>query len=172
METSAETLYKLMILFCLDSVNVSLTNAMISDYMLSREYTNYFNIQTVLNELVDEELITSTSTYKTTYYNITEDGRKALDCFHYELPAQIKNDIKNYFKENIGDIVETLSIFSDYTLERANEYTVTCSIQERDTLLASISLTVPDEKTAQAVCGNWKKKSSDIYSYLVTTLLN
>ena len=171
MASTPTTLYKLIILFCLDSVNVSLTNAVISEYILSREFTSYFNIQTALNELSDANLISSTKTYKSTYYSITEDGKETLKCFHYEISQAIKDDIKKYFKEHIGDIVEKLSTFADYTLVRKNEYKVTCNITERDTILIDLSLTVPDEKTAQSVCSAWHSKCSDIYSFAITNLI-
>ena len=136
MTSTPQTLFKLMILFFLDSVDFSLSNAVISDFILSRGYTNYFNIQTAFSELEDEKLIVSSSTHKSTYYSITDDGKETLDCFHYEISSAIKDDIKSYLKEHFNDIVETLSIVSDYSKTRKNEYLVTCKINERDTMLA------------------------------------
>ncbi len=172
MISTPQTLFKLMILYFLDSVEFSLSNAIISDYILGAGYTDYFNIQKAFSELEDESLIISTSTHKTTYYNITDDGRKTLECFHYEISKDIKNEIKEYLKEHFRDIVEALSVVSDYTRVRMNEYSVSCKITERDQVLASVGLTVSDEETARTVCGNWADHNNDIYSYLIKILLN
>ena len=60
------TLYKLMILWFLDSVDFPLSNAVISNYILEKGYTDYFKIQTTFSELEEAGLITSTSSHKTT----------------------------------------------------------------------------------------------------------
>ena len=46
------TLYKLMNLYMLKQVNFPLTYAQISDFFLSREYTDYFTLQQALTELL------------------------------------------------------------------------------------------------------------------------
>lgn len=171
MISTPQTLFKLMILFFLDSVDFSLSNAIISGFLLNRGYTNYFSIQTALSELEEESLITSSATHKSTYYNITEDGRKTLNLFHYEISQDIKEEIKEYLKDHFSEIVEALSIVSDYTRTRKNEYLVTCRINERDSLLASVSLTVASEEAAQQVCHNWAEKNHLIYAYLNKNLL-
>lgn len=171
MTSTPQTRLKLIILYILDSVDFSLSNAIISEYILGEEYTDYFNIQTAFRELEDESLIISASTHKTTYYSITEDGKKTLECFHYEIKNDIKNDIKAYLKGHFNDIIESLSVVSDYTWVRMNEYFVSCKIKERDSVLASVGLTVPDEESARLVCRNWADKNNEIYSYLIKLLL-
>lgn len=171
MISTPQTLFKLMILFFLDSVDFSLSNAIISDFFLDRGYTNYFNVQTLFSELEDEKLISSSSTHKSTYYTITNDGKDTLNCFHYEISPDIKNDIKEYLKEHFNTIVEMLSVNSDYSRVRTNEYIVNCKICERDSLIASVSITVASEELARLVCSNWEKNNSEIYSFLIKSLL-
>ena len=51
------TIYKLTILNMLDKVDFPLTNTQISDFFLEQEYTDYFRVQQVLNDLADSGLI-------------------------------------------------------------------------------------------------------------------
>ena len=44
-------LYKLMVLYMLNKVDFPLTNSQISEFILDREYTNYFHLQQALSEL-------------------------------------------------------------------------------------------------------------------------
>ena len=53
------TLYKLMNLYMLKQVNFPLTYAQISDFFLSREYTDYFTLQQALTELLEAGLARS-----------------------------------------------------------------------------------------------------------------
>ena len=170
MNSTPQTIFKLMILYFLDSVDFALSNAIISKFILEKGYTDYFKIQTAFSELEDEGFISSSSTHKTTYYEISDDGKKALDCFHNELSKDLKSEIKNYLKSNYKDIIESLSTISDYSKTNTDEYIVSCQLKDRNSQLASIQLTVPDEKTAQLVCHNWTENNGDIYIYLINKL--
>ena len=59
MSTDATTLYKLMVLYMLDKVNFPLSNSQIADFMLDRQYTNYFTLQEVLSSLASDGLYAS-----------------------------------------------------------------------------------------------------------------
>ena len=49
----AFTLYKLIILYMLDKVNFPLSNGQLSEFILDREYTDYFTLQSALSGLVE-----------------------------------------------------------------------------------------------------------------------
>ena len=51
------TLYKLMILYLLKKVNYPLSNGQMSEFFVSKSYTDYFNFQMVINELLGTSLI-------------------------------------------------------------------------------------------------------------------
>ena len=70
------TIYKLTILNMLDKVDFPLTNTQISDFFLEQEYTDYFRVQQVLNDLADSGLIRTESTHSNTQYYITAAGRR------------------------------------------------------------------------------------------------
>ena len=55
------TIYKLTILNMLDKVDFPLTNTQISNFFLEQDYTDYFRVQQVLNDLVDANLIRAES---------------------------------------------------------------------------------------------------------------
>ena len=44
----------------LQNTENTLTNSQISEFILDREYTNYFHLQQAISELVEAELITRT----------------------------------------------------------------------------------------------------------------
>ena len=71
------TIYKLTILNMLDQVDFPLTNTQISNFFLEQEYTDYFRVQQVLNDLTDANLIRFESTHNNTQYSITAVQRNA-----------------------------------------------------------------------------------------------
>lgn len=65
------TLYKLIILKMLDQADAPLTGAQITDFILEKEYTNYFTLQQVLSEMEETGLVLVSSSRNSTIYRIT-----------------------------------------------------------------------------------------------------
>lgn len=164
------TLYKLIILTLLDSVSYPLTNAILSDFLLEKEYTTYFTIQQALSELAEDGLVAREQTYNSSFYSLTENGRETFDLFGYTLNPKIRHEITAYLKEKNHEIIEKTSVFTNYTPARENEYTVTCRLQEKNAVLMDLSLTVPSEEAASKVCAQFQNKNSEIYAYLLKQL--
>ena len=62
--------YKLMVLYMLGKVDFSLTYAHLSDFILGRGYTDYFNLQQTIAELTEAGLIHQETLRSTTYYRL------------------------------------------------------------------------------------------------------
>ena len=75
------TLYKLIVLKMLDEADAPLTGAQITDFILEKEYTNYFTLQQVLSEMSETGLVTVASTRNSSLYRITDSGRHTLKYF-------------------------------------------------------------------------------------------
>ena len=172
METDAMTLYKLIILFILDKVDFALTNAQLSNLILEKEYTNYFNIQTAINELENAGLVKGETIRNSSYFLITPEGRETLGFFNKEISDVIKDEILDYLKENAYDLREEVSTVADYYEEKKGEYIARCFVKEMDSKIVEINLSVPTEEDAIAICNNWKNKSQSIYAYLMKMLMS
>ena len=57
MQSDTFMLYKLMILYILSRVDFPLTNAQLTAFILEKEYTNYFNIQRAISNLLTMNLL-------------------------------------------------------------------------------------------------------------------
>lgn len=167
----AQTLYKLIVLSMLQCVDFPLTNAQISDFILTKEYTNYFTLQQVLSELVETGLAEVHIVRNSSYYQITEKGKETLNFFGHMVSPAIHEDMQNYFKENAIAIRDELSVRADYYQNTSEEYFVQLRVVEKDSPLIDLTLSVPSEAQANSVCDNWKKKNQKIYAYLMQELL-
>ena len=148
------TLYKLIVLYMLNRVTFPLTAAQVSDFILGKEYTNFLTLQQVINELTDAGMIATQSIRNRTHLSITAEGKETLNFFENRIGDTIKQEIDSYFQENEFTLRNEVSVLGDYY--KSN--------------LVDITLSVPVEETAAAICDNWQKKNQEIYKYLITEL--
>ena len=167
----AQTLYKLIVLTMLSKVDFPLTNAQISDFILTKEYTNYFTLQQVLSELVETALAEEQTVRNSTYYHVTEKGKETLNFFGHMVSSAIHEDMDKYFKENAIALRDEMSVKADYFENNHEEYTVRLRVMEKDAPVIDLSLSVPTEGQANSICDNWKKKNQKLYAYLMQELL-
>lgn len=172
MTTDTFMLYKLMILYILSRVDFPLSNAQMTAFILEKEYTNYFNIQRAISELLDDEYITVKTIRNSSLYQITESGSETLLFFDNLISSGIKEDIEEYLTQNKYELKEEVSTPADYTQIKKGEFAVRLSVIERDSHIIDLTLNVPTEEEAVLMCNKWSEKSSDIYTYLMSTLLN
>ena len=167
----AQTLYKLIVLSMLDRVDFPLTNAQISDFILTKEYTNYLTLQQVLAELVETDLAEENTVRNSTYYQMTEKGKETLNYFGHMVSAAIHEDMDKYFKDNAIALRDEMSVKADYYENNHEEYSVRLRVMEKDSALIDLTLSVPTEGQANSICDNWKKKNQKLYAYLMQELL-
>jgi DNA-binding PadR family transcriptional regulator len=171
MNSDTLMLYKLMILYILSRVNFPLTNAQLTAFILEKGYTNYFNIQQVLSDLLDDAFITVKTIRNSSLYRITDSGLQTLQLFDNLISQGIKDDIETYLRENKYELQEEVSTPADYYQMKKGEFAAHLSVIERSTPIIDLTLVVTTEEEAIQICNNWKDKSSDVYSYLMSSLL-
>ena len=165
------TLYKLMILYMLGHVNFPLTNAQLIDFFLDHEYTTYFTLQQALNELHEAGLVKVETIHNTSRYEITKEGDETLSFFGKNISSAIIEDIDTYLKENKFRLRSEVGVISDYYKSDSQDYIVHCEVREGKNILINLDVSVPDKDQAEVMCGHWKNRSQEIYSYVMRTLM-
>jgi len=171
MLSESSTLYKLIILYMLRKVNFPMTNTQLSDFILGHGYTSYFHIQEALSEMIEANLLETESIRNTTYYHMTEEGQNTINYFDNQISDDIKVDIHKYLEKNAYELRNEVSVIADYYKATNSDYIVNCKVKERDGELINLSVSVPTEDAAKAICNNWQKKNQDLYAYLMKELL-
>ncbi len=172
MLSEPKTLYKLMNLYMLKQVNFPLTNAQLTDFFLEHEYTTYFTLQQVLNELLESGLIKTHSNHNSTRYEITREGEETLDFFGNNISQAIIDDMDQYLKKNRIKIRNEAGVLADYYKSTSQDFVVHMEIREGKNSLMELSLSVPTREQAEAICAQWQGKSPEVYSYLMKTLMS
>ena len=168
---SSRSLYKLIVLFMLGKVSFPMTNAQISDLVLSLKYTGYFNLQEVLAEMISSSLLETEHRGHTTYYLATEQGRQTLRFFEGEISPEIRSEIASYLEEHAYEIRSESSTRADYSRESDGSYLVNGVVMEGSRTLISVNISVPTESMARTLAENWKAKSQEAYEAVMKTLM-
>ena len=95
------TVYKLIILYMLSHSDTELTNSQLSEFILDRDYTNYFHLQQAISELVEAGLIYKRVKSNSSYYQITSDGASTLSFFESDLSPEIRKDVSEFLKQPV-----------------------------------------------------------------------
>lgn len=164
------TLYKLIVLYMLNRVTFPMTKSQIGDFILEKEYTNFLTLQQVISELADAHLIEAQSIRNRTHLLITDEGRETLEFFGNRISPAIKEDIKAFFDEKEYTLRNEVSIVSDYYKSTSGEYEAHLVAKDKGIPLVEITLSVPTEDTAAAICDNWQSKNQEIYQKLIEQL--
>lgn len=165
------TLYKLIILRLLSRSEMPLTNGQICAFIAEEQYTDYFTVQETLADMVEAQLLHTEIVRNSTFYSLTESGEETLSYFSEEISGAIREDIETYLTKNRLQLREENSVLADYCNNEQEGFTVSLQVKEKEETLVALSLTVPEEQQAIRLCDNWKKKSTEIYQYLMQELM-
>ncbi|MBR3638205.1 MAG: DUF4364 family protein [Lachnospiraceae bacterium] len=164
------TLYKLMILYLIDTSDTPLSKTMISDCIIDLGYTDYMTVQTAIGELKEGGFLEIVSEGKTSYVRITSDGQQTLSLFMGNLNEGIRKDITGYLSGHNKELRDATSVAANYKRTQNGEYEAKLVAKNRGVNLIELNLTVPDEDIASSVCDNWLKSSAEVYAYLTEKL--
>lgn len=172
MTQETSKIIKLSILYILYKVDYPISNSQISNYMLENDYTDFFSIQALMGELIDDEFVSFETVRNRTFYKLTPLGRDSLLALMQELSIKIREDIDAYIKANRMKMREEVDVRGNYVASSLGTYNVNLYIDEAGERIFEINLVVPDEEKANKMCATWQKKSADLYPIIIDTLLS
>ena len=165
------TLYKLILLYMLDKVSFPMSNGQLSEFMLDKEYTDYFTVQTALSELVEASFLHLKTVRNTSLYSITDEGERTLEFFGKKISSQIRDEIDEDLKEPKYELRNEISVPADYYPTGNGEYAARCRVLEKGSAIIDLTLTVPTKEQAESICAHWGTRSQQLYAYLMQNLL-
>lgn len=163
---------KLILLFLLQKIDLSLSNNEICQFALERNIMDYFNVQQYLSELTDADFVESFTDNGTTRYRITHEGTEALEFFQNRIPEWMVNAANEYIINNRQRIKNEYETSANYFPEINGEFLVKCAVCGIDgQQIMEVDVVVPTKHQAQIICNNWKKNVSFIYGTIFSALI-
>ncbi len=171
---NAETgkVIKLTILYILNRVDAPISNSQITNYMLENDFTDYFTIQQLMGELIDDGFVWSKTVRNRTFYSLSDSGKESFIALSSELSRKIRDDADNYIKKNAMKIREESDVGSTYVETSLGTYDVNLFIDEAGERIFEINMIVGDKEKAARMCSAWQKKSEELYPLVFEKLLS
>ncbi|MDD4843771.1 MAG: DUF4364 family protein [Anaerotignum sp.] len=164
--------HKLIILHLVQKMGISLSNSEICQFLLNKEYMDYFSVQQYLSELVDAGWLEKTKEHNNTRYTLTDEGEEVINYFQNHVKESVKEDISIYVKDNNKRIRAEYAVTANYFPEFNGDFLVKCGLCDDDGgLLMEISVSVVSKQQAQQICRNWRKNVNHLYGSFLTSLV-
>lgn len=161
---------KLLLLYLINNSDKSLSNNDITEFMLEKNYMNYFLVQQFLSELLDSDLVEVEGDKDKEVYSITKKGIIALSYFEDRILDEFKNDVNLRFAKSVKEQKIETEVVSEFYLKENNQYVVNLKLVENEDILFSMYLDVSNEKQAKKIAVNWKENTDQIYLNIINTL--
>lgn len=161
---------KTLILYVLDKIGKPVSNTALLKLITSINNMNYFYFQQFLLDLIDTKYVIAYSKDKETIYELTSEGKRALDLVKDSIPGYLKFKADHNFKENLRKIENELSITADFTPHGENDYTVKCRITENNKTIFEVQTFATSREQAKSIVDNWMHNADLIYPKLLKIL--
>ena len=161
---------KLLILYLLDQLEVSIPVRIVSDVITDRELANYFEAMDAISELKETGNLTVGTVDGQEALTITDKGTAAVEYVEEDLPKSVRTtalDTTRHFlrldrhaKEN--DVVIT---------PEGDGYNVCFSLATGDTRLMELNMYVVSRDQAELLKNNYLEDPTHLYSSILTALM-
>lgn len=163
---------KLLLLYLIKLSPNTFTNSEVTEFVLTKNYMNFFLVQQYLSELTESNFIETVEDNSREIYNILEKGEIALSYFQDRIPNKIKEELNREFgKIEKQNKIET-QVVTDYYEKANNQYVVNLKLMENEDTLFSLYLDVSTKKHVDLICNRWKEDPEFIYQNIINILTN
>ena len=162
---------KLLLLYILKNIRYPISNSQLTDIVLENNLINYFLLQQYLSQLISSEFLKYEESNEKQLICMTEKGEKVLSFFQDRISEKKIKLIDEYIKNCISNIKKELTITADYIPENNDTFIVKLKAVENETLLLDLRVSVGSKKQAISLCAKWKENPSDIYTKIISALI-
>ena len=169
-ETLAEN--KILILYILNKVGKAISNDSLLNLVLAVTDMNYFYFQQFLLDLLEDNYVMTYKKENDEIYELTPDGKNALDLTLDIIPGILKLMVDSRFKENFNTIQDEFSIVADYTPVTETNFSVKCRIIENNNTVFNLEAYAGSREQAKQIVKNWKEHAIHIYPEILHALVD
>ena len=155
---------KLLLLHILKELNRPISNTQLTEIVLEN------NLQQYISELDSSEFIRYEDINEKKLIVLTKKGENVLSFFKDRISPSKISIINNYINEKIELIKKELTIQSDYTLAKNDNFLVELTAIEDNLPLIDLKVSVPTKKQASLLCSKWQENPSEIYNKIINIL--
>ena len=160
-QTLAES--KILLLYILSKVGKPISHNEFLELVTSIVDMNYFYFQQFLLDLLEDNYIYKYIQEDNEIYEITNEGKNAIDLTIDIIPGILKLEVDSKFKENLDTIKDKFSISAEYTPLSEREFSVRCKIIENNVTIFDLQAHAGSREQAKNIVENWNNNATEIY---------
>lgn len=168
-QTLAEN--KILLLYILSKVKKPISHNELLDLVLSIVDMNYFYFQQFLLDLLEDKYISTYKQENVDIYEITDEGKSAINLTINIIPGILKLQVDSKFKENLDTIKDKSSVFAEYTPLSEKEFSVRCKIVENNITIFDLQAHAGSREQAKKIVDNWNNNVTNIYPKILEILV-
>ena len=168
-QTLAES--KILLLYIINKVKKPISHNELLDLVLSIVDMNYFYFEQFLLDLLEDNYIFTYKQENVDIYEITEDGKNAIELTIDIIPGILKLQVDSKFKENLDTIKDKASISAEYTPLSEKEFSVRCKIVENNITIFDLQAHAGSPEQAKQIVDNWNNNATEIYPKILESLI-
>ena len=168
-QTLAES--KILLLYILSKVGKPISHNEFLELVTSIVDMNYFYFQQFLLDLLEDNYICKYIQEDNEIYEITNEGKNAIDLTIDIIPGILKLEVDSKFKENLDTIKDKFSISAEYTPLTEREFSVRCKIIENNITIFDLQAHAGSPEQAKKIVENWNNNATEIYPKLLELLI-
>lgn len=162
---------KLLLLYIIKLSPNSFTKEELTEFILEKNYMNYFFIQQYIGELLENQFI-EISQDGVQKFLLLPKGETTLNYFENKISDTIKDELDKVFK--IQEIITKKSaqvIAEYYQKENTDQYIVNLKLVENEETLFSLYFEVPSQEQSEIICSNWKENTEVLYQNIINMFI-
>lgn len=160
---------KLILLYIIrEKENIKATD--LSDFVLFRDYMDYFSMQNYIAELCEGNLIVEMMVQETLYYTLHPQGEEVVELFRARIPHSIREEIRDYAKNSCLEDSPLMEVDAKINQLGEGRYEVCCQVRDYDRLVLDFIKTAMDEEAAYRIRNQWLQKGMSVYWNLLKEL--
>lgn len=165
---------KLMILYLIYQMEIPMLLSEIQKFALFDDRMDYMSFSQYLSELTQANLIDKNKDRdkNMSVYTLTDEGEQILNLFMRSMSESARNDVINYVSKNKKRIRREFNVTSNTFYNGENNHLVKCGVYEDGLPLMELTVSVVSAEQAKIVAKNWKEHVNELYSGLMTTLID
>lgn len=169
-QTLAEN--KILLLYILSKVSKPISHNELLELVTSIVDMNYFYFEQFLLDLLEDNYIFTYKKENSDIYEITDEGKNAIDLTIDIIPGILKLQVDSKFKEKLDDVKDKFAISAEYTPITDKSFSIRCKIIENNITTFDLQAHAGSREQAKKIVENWNNDAITIYPKLLEILIN
>lgn len=169
-QTLAES--KILLLYIINKVGKPISHNELLELVTSVVEMNYFYFEQFLLDLIEDNYIIKYTQNDMEIYEITPEGKNAIDLTIDIVPGMLKLEVDSKFKENLDTIKDKYSISAEYSPISDKAFSVRCKIIENNSIIFDLQADAGSGEQAKRIVENWNSNATDLYPKILELLVD